>query len=238
MRAQWGVHVQEGDVQVSDATLESLKAFDTGTLANAIDRLKLRAPTVGYSSTEIRCLFPELGTVVGYAVTCREDTTTPRGAMHTSFEAVYRAIADDGRPVIVVCEDMSNERVRSCHLGDMMSTLMHGIGAVAFVTDGGVRDLEGIRQNAPGFQVFAAGTVPGAGESHVVDVGQNVWVGGLEVAAGDLLVTDTNGVLSMPIEHIDDILAEADRVREREAGLVEFMHGPDFSLDGYLSRRR
>jgi 4-hydroxy-4-methyl-2-oxoglutarate aldolase len=223
---------------MTDSALDKLREYDTGTIANAIDRLKLRPPTTGYSSTDVRCLFPDLGTVVGYAVTCREDTTTPRGDAHTSFEAVYRAIDAAGRPTIVVCEDVGTDRSRSCHLGDMMSTLMQSLGAVAFVTDGGVRDTDGIRQNAPGFQVFAAGAVPGAGESHVVEVGTNVRLGGMDVRPDDLIVGDANGLLSVPEDSIDDILSEAARVREREAGLVEFMHGPDFSLDGYMERRR
>jgi 4-hydroxy-4-methyl-2-oxoglutarate aldolase len=221
-------------VAVDVSTLDALKQFDTGTLANAIDRLELRPKTVGYSSTEIRCLFPQLEPVVGFAVTCREDTTSPRIGERVAFASIYRLCEASSDPTIVVCQDMSGSRSRSCHLGDIMSTVMQRLGVAAFVTDGGVRDLEGIRANAPGFQVFASGLVPGAGECHVLDVGSPVYLGGMEVHQGDLVFGDVNGLLNIPVAHLEAVLDEAHRVRERETERVDFIRGDGFTLDGYL----
>jgi 4-hydroxy-4-methyl-2-oxoglutarate aldolase len=219
-------------------TIEAIQAYDTGTIANAIDRLGLRPATTGFASAEIRCLLPELKPVVGYAVTCREDTITPRGANKTDFEVVYQAIHASPLPAIVVCQDVGPDRWRSCHLGDMMSTFMRLIGAAAFITDGGIRDIAGIKENAPGFQVFGLGMVPGAGESHVVDVGSPVSIGGLEVATGDLLIADVSGIVAIPADSVDEILVEAERVRVRERDGVAFMRSKDFSYEAYLERRR
>jgi 4-hydroxy-4-methyl-2-oxoglutarate aldolase len=221
-------------VPVDVATLDALKQFDSGTIANAIDRLALRPKTVGYSSTETRCLFPELEPVVGFAVTCREDTTSPRSGDRVAFGAIYKLCEASPNPTIVVCQDMSGARSRSCHLGDIMSTVMQRLGVVAFVTDGGVRDLEGIRTNAPGFQVFASGLVPGAGESHVIDVGTPVCLGGMEVQPGDLVFGDLNGLLTIPVGQLDTVIDEAHRVRDREGERVAFIRGDDFTLDAYL----
>ena len=54
---------------LSPELLETLRQIDTPTLANAIEAFKVRDRTEGYVGGDIRCLFPELGPMVGYAVT-------------------------------------------------------------------------------------------------------------------------------------------------------------------------
>lgn len=223
--------------QLAASEVDLLRSVDTGTIANAIDHLGLRPSTAGYTSSELRCLFPDLGPMVGFAVTCREDTTTPRRNGRQPFAEVYRTCVASNGPVAVICQDVGGERLRSCHLGDMMSTLMQRIGVVGFVTDGGVRDVQGIREHAPGFHVFAAGLVPGAGESHLVDIGSPVSICGMEVRMGDLVYGDANGLITVPAEAVGDILEEAAKVREHESQLVERIRSSDFTLDSYLQRR-
>ena len=57
--------------------LELLRQIDTPTLSNAIEGFKVRDRTEGYLGSEIRCLFPDLGTMLGYAFTLEADSTTP-----------------------------------------------------------------------------------------------------------------------------------------------------------------
>jgi regulator of RNase E activity RraA len=119
-----------------------------------------------------------------------------------------------------------------------MATTMRRLGVVAFVTNGGVRDIEGIRQNAPGFQVYACGAVPGAGPSSVVDIGNPVCIAGLEVRNGDLLLGDGTGLVTVPEAQLAEVVAEARRVQERELKLLELIGSEDFSIPEYFDRRR
>ena len=64
--------------------LDALRQIDSPTVSNAIEHFGVRPRVEGFAGWELRCAFPELGTMVGYAVTCTADTTTesrgdPRG---------------------------------------------------------------------------------------------------------------------------------------------------------------
>src|SRR5690349_12821258 len=63
-------------VEVSQAVLDGLREFDTATVFNALVR-KFGLPNEEYMSHAIRCLLPELGSVVGYAVTAEVTTNDP-----------------------------------------------------------------------------------------------------------------------------------------------------------------
>src|SRR6202012_5690593 len=51
------------------AVLEALRRYDTPTMSNAIETFDLRPRATGYASQDVRCLFPDLGVMVGYAAT-------------------------------------------------------------------------------------------------------------------------------------------------------------------------
>ena len=56
--------------------IEYLRGIDTPTLVNAIELLHLRPNQEGFTPLQIRCLFPELGRMCGYAVTAQVETLT------------------------------------------------------------------------------------------------------------------------------------------------------------------
>ncbi len=51
--------------------LEALGRLSSPTLANAIETFNCRPRSEGFMRTEIRCMFPELPPLVGYAATAR-----------------------------------------------------------------------------------------------------------------------------------------------------------------------
>jgi len=216
---------------LSPQQLMALQKIDSPTVANAVEAFGVRPPTEGYASLALHCLFPDLPPAVGYALTCTADSTSPVRKTASQDEKLYRALQAAPKPAIVVMQDVGPERLRSCHAGDVMSSLFQRLGAIALVTDGGVRDLAGVRQRAPGFQLFAGGVVVAHGLPSIVDVGVPVSVFGLAIASGDLLHGDSNGLLSIPAAIAGQVAARAEQVWRSEKELVEFIHGPDFSLD-------
>lgn len=216
--------------------LEALRAIDSGTVANAVDSFGERERIAGFASLELRCLNPNLPPVVGYAVTCTEDVTTSLRRPRESYEALLRAIEETPKPAIVVFKALGQDRLRSCHVGDMMCTLLQRMGVVAVVTDGAARDLKAVRERAPDFQLFAAGMVPAGGDYTMFDVGGQVSICGLRIAPGDLLHGDVNGLLSIPSSVARRVPEKARQIREFESSFVEFVNGPDFSV-AELGRR-
>ena len=50
---------------ISQDELEALRQIDTPTIANAIEPFNVRSNTAGFMGWNIRCMFPELGVMVG-----------------------------------------------------------------------------------------------------------------------------------------------------------------------------
>ena len=173
----------------------------------------------------VRCLTPELGVMAGYAVTATCDSMTPgQPRRREPFMALWDALAAAPKPAVLVFQDVSPTATHSVHLGDVMATIGARLGAIGLVTDGAVRDLEGIRPLR--FHLFGLGVAPSHGTFNVVDVGVPVTVDGVRIAPGDLIHADANGVTTIPLEIADRGLravpegaragAHAPRVRDRQ----------------------
>jgi regulator of RNase E activity RraA len=63
-----------------------------------------------------------------------------------------------------------------------------------------------------------------------------VEVSGVRIQPGDLIHGDPSGVILIPGESADKVYAECLKLREREAGLREYAHSRDFSLEGLRAR--
>lgn len=103
-------------------------------------------------------------------------------------------------------------------VGDLIIAFARNRGAVAVVTDGMVRDAEAL--SGIGVPVFAAGIRPnGPTKRGPGSVGLSVWVGGQRVAAGDVVVGDSDGVVVVPRAMLAAAANELDRIAENEAGM-------------------
>jgi len=219
-------------VLLSPEQLNALRTFDSATVANAVERLAVRDPREGFASLELRCMFPDLAPMVGYAVTCTVSAAAPGTPYPLRHLALYEAVARAPKPAVVVLQDISDNRHKGGHVGDMISTILQRLGAVGTVTDGGVRDLTAVRRRTPGFQIFAAGSVVAHGIPSVIDVGVKVSICGLPIEPGDLLHGDANGLLTIPAEIADRVATESEAVRRHEDEVAAFVKSASFSLDG------
>ncbi|TXL68592.1 RraA family protein [Zeimonas arvi] len=102
--------------------------------------------------------------------------------------------------------------------GDLLLGMARNSGAVAFVTDGCVRDIPGLRE--VGLPCFALGVTPNSpAREGPGTVGFPVVLAGSAVATGDILAGDQDGVVVVPFERIDEVLARLEAVRAAEAAL-------------------
>jgi 4-hydroxy-4-methyl-2-oxoglutarate aldolase len=209
--------------------LDELRAIDSPTIANAIEHFKVRPRVNGYAGASLRCLIPGMGTMLGYAVTCKGDSTT-EGKDRREHADLYRAIASvQPLPaVVVIGDDGDPSRLDlSCHAGEMMATTMKRVGAVGLITNGGIRDIKEVTALG-GFHYFGRGLVVAHGQPCIYDVGATVDICGMEVRPGDLLHGDENGVTVVPAEIAGQVVAQALAVRDMEQKRLQDILGPDF----------
>lgn len=195
--------------------MEQLLAADSPTIANAIELYGCRSRWAGYVGPEIQCRFPDLGRVMGYAVTC---TIRDVDENHPADPEVrlkwLEAIARSPKPVICVVQDKLARKGWAAHWGEIMGTMVQQLGAVGIVTDGAVRDLEAL--HSIGMKVWSEHVVVSHGWIDVDEADIPVEVGGLKISPGDILHADCNGVVSIPHELLDDLPAKVRKILDDE----------------------
>jgi len=103
-------------------------------------------------------------------------------------------------------------------VGDLVLGMARNGGAIAFVTDGCVRDIPGIRD--VGMPCFCVGVTPNSpAREGPGTVGYPVVLGGVAVVPGDIVLGDEDGVVVVPFERIDAVIAALPKVRAAEAAL-------------------
>jgi regulator of RNase E activity RraA len=220
-----------------DDLLETLARYDAPTLANAIETFDLQPRDVGFADSRIRCMFPELARMVGFAATA---TIVARGAPGPDWagvgnDALYSHVRTVRTPRIVVVKDLDDPPAHGSLWGEVHATIFGALGCVGCITDGAVRDLDEAR--GMGFHFFAAGPSVSHAYVRVETVGEPVEIGGLVVAPGDLLHADQHGVLKIPLEIAHEVPAAADRVIETEQTLLRWVRSDEFDPDRLAEMR-
>jgi len=214
---------------VSDVDLAFLRDVDSPTIANAIELLGLRDRTEGFVGGRVRALYPDLPPTVGYAVTLVAKNAPGQVLGKEGFWAMMEALAEMPAPSVVVVQDRSRTPGRYACSGDVMASLAQRLGAVGFVTDGMVRDIDQVRPFA--FAFFATGLCVSHANFGLDEVGTDVELAGQPIRTGDLLHGDANGIVVVPRQALPGLPEAVRRVREKEGELMAFARSPAFSLE-------
>jgi len=229
-----GVPVVRVASRLTSEELGFLRSVDSPTLANAIERFNTRDRTDGYVGGAVRCLFPELGVLCGYALTVTMTSRVGPVASRAGYWRMWEALEAAPKPAVLVVADGSGAPTRCAYFGEVMATMALRLGGLGLLTDGGVRDVEEVR--ALGFHYFAGAVVVSHGNFEIVDIGIPVELDGQLVRSGDLLHGDANGTVIVPTEVVGGLPEAVARIRESERGFIEFLRSAAFSV-GEARRR-
>ena len=123
--------------------------------------------------------------------------------------AIYRAAP--GSVIVVEAGD-----VDYAVAGGNVCAVAQKHGIAAFVVDGVIRDVAEAR--AIGFPVFARGVMPIPGGKDVIQaLNVPVRCGGVEVAPGDMVVADEEGIVVVPAARLEAILKSAQARAAKDA---------------------
>ncbi len=198
-----------------NSLLEQLADFDTALLANTIGHVDPTPVHEWYMGGSIASLTPTVGPTVGVAMTCEIDTSTPgnRSEPEVYYE-LLKAIEKSPSPVVLVIKAVGSRPDHECVLGDGMAKMLHSVGCVGVVTDGGVRDLEGIL-TIP-FGIYARGRTIHHCAIRYVRYNHPVEIGGITVAPGELIHANVGGVIKIPTGSLERLPALATEMRAFE----------------------
>lgn len=215
---------------LSTKELNALRSISTPTVSNAIESFNVRPQNEGFMSGEIKCIFPDMGVMVGYACTGVMIASWPDKEREEPLDfRMWEHILQIPAPRVAVIQDIDQPACIGSLWGDVNANMHKALGCVGIVTNGGVRDLDEVHEL--GFQFFAAQVIPSHAYDHLVDVGNPVKVGGLVVSPGDLIHADKHGVLVIPREIASEVAEAARKVEESEQRLINLCKSPDFTME-------
>jgi 4-hydroxy-4-methyl-2-oxoglutarate aldolase len=216
---------------VDSERLAFLRSVDSPTISNAIENLRLRDRCDGYIGGSVRCMFPELGVMVGHALTVTMDSQPGPVADREGHGRMWEALLMTPRPSVVVVKDLTGAPSRCAYFGEVMASVAKACGAVGVISDGGLRDIAEVR--AMGLHYFAPHAVVSHGNFRIVDVGSRVTLDGQRIESGDLLHGDLNGIVIVPTELLPQLPEAVEQVRRKERKMLDYIRGPDFDLKGF-----
>lgn len=217
--------------------LEALQCFSSPTVSNALVQLKIGAPTKGFSDGSLRCLFPQVGAKAGIAMTVEIETLNPAVANPGPgplFIELLKQINSNNSQVIVVAREVGSSGRFAAHCGEVLASSLKRVGAVGIVTDGGVRDVEALKDL--GMQFHSRGIVSSSGNARLVRIGGTVGVGSLVVRQGDILHADANGLVAIPARAVEAVLPVARQIADGEKEVVDYTRSKGYTLEGLIQR--
>ena len=122
---------------------------------------------------------------------------------------------------------------QAAHIGELSVTSLVEAGCRGAVIDGGARDVSYILDHD--FPVFSRYNTPADAVPRweILEWGVSTVVGGVEVAPGDVLVGDIDGVVAVPEDIAVDVLEEAEEIVSTENEVREAVREGSNPLEAY-----
>lgn len=197
--------------------IESLGRVSTATITTILLKKGLR----NIWMRGVAPLKPGQPRQVGRAFTlrfipAREDLATPAAwSSPTSTRAAVEAMTP-GSIVVVDAMGITDAGI----FGDILCERMAQRGIKALITDGAIRDVDGV--NATSLPVWAKGvsSPPAVSALTFTGWGDSIGCGGVAIIPGDLIVADSDGAVVIPDALIGDVLEQGQEQEDLEAWLV------------------
>ena len=185
--------------------IERLAKLDTCAVSDALDSLNLKGATWG-----VRPMWP-CPRIAGRAVTMK---IKPAGSEQPK-QHLGTAPIEAAQPGDIIVIDNGGKLEFSCWGGLLaLSAKLKGLSGV--VIDGASRDIDEARDLE--FSVYARGAVPMTARGRVVQESYNreIQFAGVQCRPADLVIADGSGVVIVPKEKEDDVVAAAESIYAKE----------------------
>lgn len=197
---------------MSEAIAERLAKLDACAVSDALDQLGLPASITGLGSQAAR------RRIAGRIVTVKLAAgKPPEGAPVRHLCTTAIDTAESGN--VIVVEQRTG--VECAGWGGILSNAAKVKGLSGVIVEGLARDVDEAADI--GFPVYARGATArtARGRIHEASTGEPVTVGDITVSTGDYVVADGSGAAFIPAARIEDVLAAAETIAAKEAGMTQ-----------------
>lgn len=196
---------------IEHADLLQLKRWNTPTIYNGWEQItKYDAGHDGFNPEETTDFMPQMGAMVGYAITVVIEPGNPKHVKSNpnAWKEYREYVASIPGPKIVVIQDLNKPANCGSFWGEVNSNIHRALGCVGTITDGSIRDVDEMC-NA-GFKALARRLSVGHAYSTPIKWNCEVEVFGRKINPGQLVHADKHGFLAIPDEDVKNLL-EASR---------------------------
>jgi regulator of RNase E activity RraA len=191
--------------------IEGFRELATSTIGNVLDDMKISGII-----QNIKPISPGFR-FAGGAFTVKEVTGVI--GTYTNEDFKLGQVIDSAQEGHVIMIDNGGQQVSTW--GGIASFAAQKRGVVGLVVDGGVRDLDEIREF--NFPVFSRYVVPTSGKGRIKILSMNtvIKIDGVRVRPGDIIVGDGTGIVCIPIEVAEEVLSKAKKMDEQDKQATE-----------------
>ena len=192
---------------LSHDVLLKLKRWNTPSIYNGWEAMTAgERMTALFNREETRDFMPQMGPMIGYAVTVVQhasDPEPPRRNPDAGNE--YRQyVASVPGPKIVVVQDLDKPDFVGAFWGEVNSNVHRALGCVGTITDGAIRDVD--EMTNAGFKALASRLCVGHAYSAPVRWNCPVTVFGCTIEPGSLIHADKHGFFVIPPQDQEELL--------------------------------
>ena len=201
-----GFRVLDGHVRSDRSLVEAFAKIPSAIISDNLNRMVAAGPSVRPMHKG--------GTLAGTALTVK---TRPGDNL-----MIHKA-ADIAQPGDVIVVDAGGDLTNAL-IGELIISHARSRGVVGFVVNGAVRDMDVIAVDD--YPVYGAGVShrgpykDGPGEVNVP-----IALDGMVISPGDIIIGDLDGVVCIPREEAESVLAASRGQQEKEAGIQAAIAG-------------
>ena len=204
--------------KMTDNDISGLCRITTATLTMVLLKKGLRNVWIRGANS----LNPNTPRIAGHAFTMRfvpgrEDLATPASLSSTRSTRYAIEEMPEGSVAVVSSGGVTDAGI----FGDILCARIARRGAEGLVTDGAVRDLQGIRKT--GLPIWCSGisAPPSVAQLTFVDWQQPVGCGGVAIFPNDVIVADQDGAVVIPPSMVSDVIEAGQEMEALEEWILE-----------------
>jgi regulator of RNase E activity RraA len=190
--------------ELSSITREALLRVGTSTLTGILSRRGLK----NMFMQEVWPIRPDQPRIVGPAYTMRFIPVREDKARAPAAGPIQQQAMEGCPPGHVLVVDARGDP-RAASAGDIYCGRLKARGCAGIVTDGGLRDTDGIAKTGLAAYHRRPSSPPSGIVHQPIDLGLPIACGGVAVYPGDIIVGDVDGVVIIPPDIVDAVAEEA-----------------------------